>query len=287
MKVDFIEIGTSDFGTEIEKAEDYNTGISIEAVGYYFDKLPQKIGVIRHHVAVSDCEGKCDISYINPKVVQKFIEQNAVGHSWIKGCNRIDSEHPLLQTYLNIHGLKREDVVLTETVEKKPLYSIIQEDGISGIYYLKIDTEGHDVVILRKFFQDIIKQPQLFPQMIQFESNANITQSDVTQLTGSLEQIGYSLVSRGEDTILRLNLHKRSGHTFTVAFHNYYIPLYPLNYHHTLHENTLESAQQYCMRHNCSGVTLQDGQYQVRYGDNMLPVPKHMANMNIISWAMV
>ena len=44
--LDFIEIGTSDFDTEIEK-NDNKIGISIEAVKYYTENLPNKNGCVK------------------------------------------------------------------------------------------------------------------------------------------------------------------------------------------------------------------------------------------------
>jgi hypothetical protein len=43
MFYDYIEIGTSDFDTEIQK-NDNRTGLSIEAVKYYLEQLPEKVG---------------------------------------------------------------------------------------------------------------------------------------------------------------------------------------------------------------------------------------------------
>ena len=45
MKYDFIEIGTSNFDTLIEAADDTTVGISIEPIGYYLDQLPDRARV--------------------------------------------------------------------------------------------------------------------------------------------------------------------------------------------------------------------------------------------------
>ena len=58
--VDFIEIGTSDFDTEIEK-QDGRTGISVEPIKEYLDRLPNNERVIKVHGAISDFDGEMNI----------------------------------------------------------------------------------------------------------------------------------------------------------------------------------------------------------------------------------
>ena len=42
MNVDFIEIGTSDFDTIIQLADDNTVGFYIEPINFYLDRLPNK-----------------------------------------------------------------------------------------------------------------------------------------------------------------------------------------------------------------------------------------------------
>jgi hypothetical protein len=110
------------------------------------------------------------------------------------------------------------------------------------------------------------------PHVIKFESNVLSSDEDVNEIISLFITKGYELIERNHDTILKLNL-KNIAHkkTFTERIHKYYIMDYPLNYNLTQlpHENTLESAQEYCIKHGCSGVTLQDGIYQVRNGKHI------------------
>ena len=284
MKVDFVEIGTSDFNTEIEKAQDYQHGISIEAVSYYHNKLPKKENVITHHLAISDVEGECSISYVDPEIIHSLHGS----HMWMKGCNKIDVDHPLLTSFLLHNNLKKHEVLITEKVKKRPLLPVLSEDTVTGIYYLKIDTEGHDVVILRKFLYDISFLPRLLPHMIMFESNTNIPTVEVDHMIEKLQEFGYVVMNRGEDTIVRLQLPRCNAYTFTTVFENYYIQNYPNNYdpNNLPHPNTIQGAKEYCRNHNCSGVTFQDGRYEVRSGPWLLPVPEHFVK-SVRSWAFV
>jgi hypothetical protein len=147
----------------------------------------------------------------------------------------------------------------------------MNEMHIEGVYYLKIDTEGHDTVILKKFYQEITCNKYL-PHVILFESNILTNKEDVEEIIDLFTKKGYVLIHRGHDTILHLNLTRlqdKSG--FSEAFQHYYIMEYPPDYDIKAlpHKNTLEGAKEYCIKHTCSGVTYQDGIYQVRNGPYM------------------
>lgn len=51
---DFVEIGTSNFDTLIEKADDNILGISVDIIKYYIDKLPNKKNVKKYNIGISD-----------------------------------------------------------------------------------------------------------------------------------------------------------------------------------------------------------------------------------------
>ena len=192
----------------------------------------------------------------------------------------------MIDVYLRHNRLRREDVLLTEIVPKTTLHTLLAKDGVSGIYFLKIDTEGYDVIILHKFISDIAHTPTLLPHKIQFESNSNIPRKEVDQILSTLLHTGYTLTQRGEDTIVTLYLPRPGATTFSGPFDNYYIPGYPPNYDAS-HPNTLQGALDYCRKHGHSGVTKQYDRYEVRSGHHMLPVPEGMAETGIMSWAFV
>ena len=70
--LDFLEIGTSDFDTEIEKSDNECIGMSIEPIKYYLDKLPEKNNVLKINCAISDKEGECEIYYVNSENINKY-----------------------------------------------------------------------------------------------------------------------------------------------------------------------------------------------------------------------
>ena len=114
--------------------------------------------------------------------------------------------HPTVYKLCLEKGLDVETTFTSYEVDVKTLMTIILENNISKIKYLKIDTEGHDVVILKKFYEDIIthKKNNLLPSKILFESNELSDPDAVTNIINLYRNIGYKLVSRGSDTILSL-----------------------------------------------------------------------------------
>jgi hypothetical protein len=182
-------------------------------------------------------------------------------------------------------GIDIEKISEKDSVEVMTLYQIMKTQGVDGVYFLKIDTEGHDPVILRKFDEELDDNKYL-PHVIQFESNVLSAKEDVEHIIELFTKKGYDVIEKRHDTLLKLNLQKiENKTTFTSAIHKYYIMGYPDNYNirKLPHENTLESAKEYCVRHNCSGITLQNGIYQVRGGKYM----QYYNDAELVSWIFI
>ncbi len=197
MDIDFLEIGTSNFDTIIETADDNVIGISVEPIKSYLDALPDRKNVKKICTAITAnrTSDSINIYYIPESTI---IEKKL--YSWLKGCNRINEYHPLhirrnLKKYVKI-----------EPVRLINIDEFLIEHNIRSIGYLKIDTEGHDAIILNGLFDYLEdKSKEYFPKKILFESNSNIPTIIVDKLIERIITFGYNLVSRGEDTLLVLN----------------------------------------------------------------------------------
>jgi len=277
MFYDFIEIGTSDLCTEIQKTDE-KIGISIEIVKYYLDKLPNKQNCIKLNMGISDHNGNCKIHYIPEYTLLKYNLP-----TWVKGSICINSYHPLVMKVCKEMNLNIEDLAVVEEIELHTLHYVMDKYQVEGLYFLKIDTEGHDCVILNNFFKNIRSNKDL-PFMIMFESNILSNPTDVDTIIQLYGEKGYDLVHKDEsDSILLLNLKRLQNKSqFTNGIKNYFIYDYPPNYSITNlpHDNSLEGAKEYCIAHNCSGVTLENGIFQVRNGANM----NYVKNDTLISW---
>ena len=53
MDIDFIEIGTSNFDTLLQKSTEGQTGFSVEPLKYYLNKLPNKSGIAKVNAAIT------------------------------------------------------------------------------------------------------------------------------------------------------------------------------------------------------------------------------------------
>ena len=279
MFLDFIEIGTSDFETEIEK-KDNKIVLSIEAVEYYINKLPNKAGCIKINNAVSNFIGEITINYISIEDITKYKLPN-----WVKGCNSVNHYHPTITKLLLDKGIQIKDIAISYKVPCKTLLFLLTEYDIQGFYLLKVDTEGHDSIILEHFFKNN-KSNNLLPHKIIFESNELTKKEDTDNIIKISQEIGYDLISSGGDTIIKLNLNKlHKTFIFSSKLVNYYVEDYPDGYDPTNlpHENTLEAAKQYCLKHKYSGITYQHNRYEVRNGDYI----NYHEEPNLISWILL
>lgn len=189
---DFIEIGTSNFDTLIQLSDDNTKGISVDAVKYYIDNLPDKSNVKKINVGISNINSFLDVYYIP----EKTIENNNLQH-WFKGCNCINDYHPLHIEHNVSHLCEIEKVKVITT------YELFYQNNVRNVKYLKIDTEGHDCVILKTLFFYIKYLPTIFyPNKILFESNQHTCSIFVDEIIQLFCSIGYKLESRGYDTII-------------------------------------------------------------------------------------
>lgn len=263
--LDFIEIGTSDFDTEIQKASDITKGISIEPIQYYIDRLPNRANVSKLNIAISDFDGISTIYYTPEHIIQKYNLPD-----YVRGCNSVNTHHPVLIWQCHEKGLNIHDVMTSYSVPTKKLSSVFRDYNIDGVYYLKVDTEGHDPIILGQFFCDIQDNSKL-PHIILFESNVLSNKSDINYIIDCATKKGYDIVYSDINTQMRLNLHKvsREGKAFSYPCIGYYICAeYSINYDplNPPHANTLESAMDYCAKNMNISVVYCDGRYEVRNG---------------------
>lgn len=194
MNLDFLEIGTSNFDTLLQTCHDSQIGMSVEPLKFYLDDLPNRSNVNKVNAAITHNK-KSDtihIFYIPPSVID---EQKLP--QWFKGCNKIGEYHPLHKQHGVERFVKVDEVPLLNVDEFFKIYSI------KSIKYLKIDTEGHDIIILRGLFEYLqTVSKDRYPLKIQFESNENTTPRDVDITILLFVSLGYKLVSKGYDTLL-------------------------------------------------------------------------------------
>jgi autotransporter strand-loop-strand O-heptosyltransferase len=176
---DFIEIGTSDFDTLIQTSTDETLGISIEPIKYYIDRLPDKPNVIKVQAAVSDRDDFIEIY----SIPENKITENGLPY-WVRGCNCVGRKHPYVIE--KIGEALYDELVTIDRVPTISWKTLIQDYSIKTIKYLKIDTEGYDHVILREYFKECAKNPELYAKTILFEYNQISNKEEIDEILAGL-----------------------------------------------------------------------------------------------------
>ena len=190
---DFIEIGTSDFHTLIESASETTVGLSIEPLGFYLNNLPDKENVIKVNAAMSDEAGFVSIYYISQENMEKYNLP-----FWVRGCNSINSPHEYTRKFIGEELY--DNIVSISEVPKISWEILVKEYGIGGINFLKIDTEGHDIIILKDYLRICQKHPELYADKILFENNGYATQEELNELLTQFDIYDYEILP--EDVLL-------------------------------------------------------------------------------------
>jgi len=197
VKLDFLEIGTSNFRTLLETADNNVIGISVEPLSYYLDQLPNFKNVIKENVAIAfdDTEKYIEIYYIPENVIKEKKLPD-----WLKGCNSLGKYHP-----------KHEELGITELVKidkvlQVPISKLLEKYKVTSINFLKIDTEGGDCDILlhlKKYLDT--KDKTLYPKKIQFETNFLTPKEKIETVIASYKDLGYKQGKKKKtDTVLIL-----------------------------------------------------------------------------------
>jgi FkbM family methyltransferase len=92
--------------------------------------------------------------------------------------------------------MREKQIDPTENIasSKVPVFSfdtIVDMFSISSCDYLKIDTEGHDITILRSYLSVLESNKTKPAKMICFESNTLADSEQVTRIIQDFGRIGY------------------------------------------------------------------------------------------------
>jgi hypothetical protein len=196
MKYDFVEIGTSNFGTLIETATDTTVGLSIEPIQYYLDQLPNPPGVKKLTCAVSRTNQNemLEVYYVPEHVIA---EQQLP--DWLRGCNAVGEYH------FQHSALDIQHLVHKQLVPCLPIGHVFDQNDVSELDYLKIDTEGSDCAIMLHLAEYLKTQPVTrYPKKIMFESNELAVPAQVEQVKTRFIALGYRVTQAGYDTIVEI-----------------------------------------------------------------------------------
>jgi hypothetical protein len=198
MHYHFIEIGTSDFDTEIQKASDASVGLSVEPIKSYLDNLPDKPHVKKINCAISFNNKKeiLEIFYITEETYKKerLLERFKLPR-FIFGCNSIGDYHPF---HIKGPGHEKPDLRKYVTMQKVhciPISQLFEENYVTSCDYLKIDIEGKDSYVVEHLIKYLkTKDKKQYPNKIQFEANEHCDKNHVQKVNEMLIQLGYHVI---------------------------------------------------------------------------------------------
>jgi FkbM family methyltransferase len=197
MHYNFIEIGTANFDSLIEKSSDTVNGLSIEPLKHLLNQLPNKLNVEKLNIAISNKQGTIDIYY----VTQETIDQYDLPW-WVIGSSSVGHPHEFVIKVLNERNLPISDIVKKDTVNTTRLSTIMDEYRIKSLDMLKVDTEGHDIVILEDYLQECEINKYPLPKIIQFEHNGLYPEEDYIKVKNRAVKLGYSISEYAADTVM-------------------------------------------------------------------------------------
>lgn len=187
MKYDFIEIGTSDFDTLLQTTEG-QIGLSIEPLKIYLDRLPDNNHVIKVNCAISDKNGITNVFWVKPEDIDEY--ELPV---YLKGCNSIIRPHMTTERELKE---KQLEFLLNQTeCEMITWEKLVERYNIKSVELLKIDTEGHDCIIIN----DILNSKNgILPKKILFEANELTNPKFIDKTVKRLKSFGYTIIHYNE-----------------------------------------------------------------------------------------
>ena len=196
IKYDFIEVGTSDFHTLIQECSDESVGLSVEPISKYLDRLPNKPNVSKVNAALSDEDGEIEIYHIP----SEEIYNNSLPF-WVRGCNSVNKPHDFTRN--KIGSELYDKIVKIDKVPKISWKKLIKDYNVGSIDYLKIDTEGHEHIILKQYFELCKENPSLYAKKIKFEYNETSNKEVLDEIISGLKN--YKITYFDEDIVLDLN----------------------------------------------------------------------------------
>ena len=198
MHYDYVDIGTCDFDTSLDRIDGSNklNILLVEPIAYYLDKLPNYPNVIKDNIGISNENKKIKLHYLPEDVI--------ASHNlpfYLRGCSSAEDRHPTIDLHLMENHLSLE---LVETVEIDVITfnTLCEKHQIESIGSLKIDTEGHEQYIVPSVLEKV-KQGFIINK-IKFENQEFLgNRSLLNQLRDQFVQLGYTLIEQTEiDTVL-------------------------------------------------------------------------------------
>lgn len=195
MEYKFVDIGCSFFGTSVDEYGLNVNGLLVEPYSNAFDLLPSSNTVKKIQVAISDKRGIMDMwvpvvsqlpdrYYTHQEMVNLKQQNQSLCDSYCNyGSVSLYDKHYCIDAHNVPKQMERCDAIT--------FYDLCNQFQIEKIDKLKIDTEGHDHIILRQVI-DLIKEGKLtINHTIAFEYNVLSNKPMLDEMVDELELLGF------------------------------------------------------------------------------------------------
>lgn len=226
---DFIEVGTSDWGTlthycakkwefasslgveiELRCADPGQArGIAVEMVREYLSVLPPLPRLIKLEAAMDEHRGLGAAHFVPREMADSHLGQFRAplgGALWggpevdvmwyAKSLSSLGRPHPELIGMLQDIG--HEDMLQKREVRVLCWADLCEECGVGSVDVLQLDCEGKDCAIIRGLIAHCKTHPERQPRIIQFEVNYLTDEKEIEETIKALENVGYKLKWRGD-----------------------------------------------------------------------------------------
>lgn len=191
---DTIEIGTSDFDISNGKFDKNKDYILVEPLKFYLDKLPNDENISKVNAAISDSNSETTVYYISEENIKKYNLPD-----WVKGCNSIKDPHPTILKLIKDKSLPK-DIIEKIKIKTITFESLVKQFDIKYIGNLKIDTEGHDHIILKDVLKYLTTN-KINIKNIEFEYNDLSDKKALDSISNQLKILGFKSKVNGDNLV--------------------------------------------------------------------------------------
>ena len=249
---DYIEVGTSDWGTLTHYCAKQWTyasrlglemhprcadprqarGIAVEMVKEYLNVLPSLPRLTKIEAAMDENRGLAAAHFVPRETAHLHMGQFLAplgGERWggpevdvmwyAKSLSSLGCPHPELIGMLKDIG--HEEFLQKRDVRVLSWGDLCQECGVGSVDVLQLDCEGKDCAIIRGLLAHCRTHPKRRPRIIQFEVNYLTEQKEVQETIKALRTVGYKIKWQGDQNCL-LEL-KKHGRMTRLRKHGKYV----------------------------------------------------------------
>ena len=181
----FIEIGTCDFDTLLPLVDNGWSGIIVEPMKYYIDKLPKNNNVIYENCCILP---KKDIPENRVVDIQywdfDFVKSGGKESEWMKGVSSCDLNNNNFNANPQWQQYKKSTSVKATSIDE-----LIDNNNVTQIDFMKIDIEGLDFDILLDYSFKI--KPRLIKLESKFLNGRGYNNEDIKSFFNKLGYIVY------------------------------------------------------------------------------------------------